>query len=116
MKKRCVLLSIYVDEDEKRGRKPLYRAILDLLWEKDIHGVTVFKGVYGYGPDKKVHTARLLRASENLPVKIEVVETLEKVKEILPELEALITRGLITVTELLLLSHKSPPCEEARKP
>jgi PII-like signaling protein len=113
MKKRCVLLSIYVDEDEKLGRKPLYRAVLDLLWERDVHGVTVFKGVYGYGPDKKVHTARLLRASENLPVKIEVVETLEKVEEILPELEALLTRGLITVAELYTICHKNPPCEGA---
>ncbi len=111
MNGRCVLLSIYVDEDEKLGRKPLYRAILDFLWEKDIHGLTMFKGVYGYGPDKKVHSTRLLRASENLPLKIEVVETREKVEEILPELEKLLTRGMITVTELYTICHKKPPCE-----
>jgi len=110
MNGRCVLLSIYLDEDEKVGRKPLYRIILDFLWEKDVHGLTMFKGVYGYGPDKKVHSARLLRASENLPLKIEVVETWERVESLLPELEKLITRGMITVTELYTICHKRPPC------
>lgn len=111
MKGKGVLLSIYVDEDEKLGKKPLYKVILDFLRERDIHGLTLFKGVYGYGPDKKVHSASLLRASENLPLKIEVVETLEKVEDILPELERILTRGMITVTELYTICHKNPPYE-----
>ncbi len=113
MKERCVLLSIYVDEGVKHGKKPLYRVILDFLWAKDVHGLTVFKGVYGYGPDKKIHSVRLLRAAENLPVKIEVVETWQKVEELLPELEKLLTRGMITVTELHTICHKAPPCKDA---
>ena len=94
------LLSIYVDEDDRLGKKPLYEAVLDFLRERGIKGATVFKGVFGWGPDGVVHTVRLLRASGNLPLKIEVIEEETKIEALLPELQKLLTKGLITVSPL----------------
>ncbi len=92
------LLSIYVDEDDRLGKRPLYEAVLHFLKEKGVEGATVFKGVFGWGPDGVVHTVRLLRATGNLPLKIEVIEDEETISALLPELQKLLTKGLITLT------------------
>ena len=94
------LLNIYVDEDDKIGKQPLYEAVIHFLRDRDIKGATVFKGVFGWGPDGVIHTVRLLRVSGNLPLKIEVIEEEEKIKALLPELQKLLSKGLITISPL----------------
>ncbi len=93
-------LCVYVDEDDKLGKRPLYEEILRFLRERGVKGATVFKGVFGWGPDGVVHTVRLLRATGNLPLKIEVIEKEEVISALLPELKRLLTKGLITVSPL----------------
>ncbi len=96
-------LTIYVDEDDHFGKRPLYEEILHFLRQNGIRGATVFKGVLGWGPDGVVHTVRLLRASGNLPLKIEVIETEEKVAAILPELQKRLLKGLLTLEDVEVL-------------
>ncbi len=102
-------LCIYVDEDDKLGKRPLYEEILRFLKEQGVEGATVFKGVFGWGPDGVVHTVRLLRAVGNLPLKIEIIEREEVIKALLPELKRLLVKGLITISpleEIILANSK----------
>ncbi|WP_022854177.1 DUF190 domain-containing protein [Thermodesulfatator atlanticus] len=94
------LLSIYIDEDEKGQKKPLYQEVLTYLTDNEIKGATVFKGVFGWGPDGVIHSIRFLRASSGLPMKIEVIEEAEVIEKILPGLKKLVHKGLITVTNI----------------
>ena len=105
------LLSIYIDEDDKIGKRPLYEEILHFLRNKGLKGATVFKGVFGWGPDGVIHTVHLLRVSGNLPLKIEVIEDEERIREILPELEKLLIKGLLTISPL---EYYFVPPNEAR--
>ena len=91
-------LCIYVDEDDRVGKRPLYEEILRFLRKKGIRGATVFKGVFGWGPDGVVHTVRLLRATGNLPLKIEIIEREEVITALLPELKKILVKGLITIS------------------
>ncbi len=90
-------LTIYLDEDDRLGKRPLYEEVLHFLRENGVCGATVFKGVFGWGPDGVVHTVRLLRASGNLPLKIEVIEDEEKLAQLIPALRQLVVKGLITL-------------------
>ncbi|HHI97827.1 MAG TPA: DUF190 domain-containing protein [Thermodesulfatator atlanticus] len=99
-------LCIYVDEDDKLGKRPLYEEILRFLRERGVKGATVFKGVFGWGPDGVVHTVRLLRATGNLPLKIEVIEEEETINSLLPELERLLHKGLITISPITKIIKK----------
>ncbi|AEH44447.1 protein of unknown function DUF190 [Thermodesulfatator indicus DSM 15286] len=97
------LLSIYIDEDEKGEKGLLYKEVLAFLTEKGIEGATVFKGVLGWGHDKIVHTVSILRASTGLPLKIEVIEKEEVIETLLPELQKIVHKGLITVTDIKVI-------------
>ena len=99
-------LCIYVDEDDKLGKRPLYEEILRFLRVRGVKGATVFKGVFGWGPDGVVHTVRLLRATGNLPLKIEVIEEEETIKNLLPELERILQKGLITISPIAKIIKK----------
>jgi len=100
------LLAIYVDEDDKRGKKPLYEEILAFLRKEGIQGATVFKGVFGWGPDGVVHTVKLLRATGNLPLKIEIIEREEKIQKILPQLKNMVNKGLITLLPVEIVQEE----------
>ncbi|OAG28492.1 DUF190 domain-containing protein [Thermodesulfatator autotrophicus] len=97
------LLSIYIDEDEKGENGLLYKEVLAFLTEKGIEGATVFKGVFGWGHDKVIHTVSLLRASSGLPLKIEIIEKEEVIEGLLPELKKIIHKGLITISEVQVI-------------
>jgi hypothetical protein len=93
---RCVLLRVFIGESDRLKGKPLYLAIVEKARELDIAGATVFKGALGFGAHSKIHTAKILRLSEDLPVVVEIVDTEENVEKILPFLDAAIKEGLIT--------------------
>src|SRR6204780_5529333 len=82
-------VSIYVGEDQQYHGQALYATVLDYLFYRGVSGATVVRGIAGFGADHKMHTTRILRLTENLPVKIEFVETAEKLEEILPKLHDL---------------------------
>jgi len=93
---RCVLLRVFIGESDRLKGKPLYRAIVEKARELDIAGATVFKGALGFGAHSKIHTAKVLRLSEDLPLVIEIVDTEERIERLMPFLDSVIQEGLIT--------------------
>jgi PII-like signaling protein len=77
-------VSIYVGEDHQYHSHSLYAAILDYLFYRGVSGANVVRGIAGFGADHHLHTTRILRLTENLPIKIQFVESPEKVDELLP--------------------------------
>jgi PII-like signaling protein len=107
-------VSIYVGEDQQYHSNSLYAAILDFLFYRGISGASVTRGIAGFGADHHLHTTRILRLSENLPIKIEFVESAEKVEEVLPKLYEMVGAGLIEVQDTTVL--KAPPQADAQNP
>jgi uncharacterized protein len=100
---KAVKVTLYLSDGAKHHHVPVYTAILDLLFHGGIAGATVIKGVAGFGAEHRMHSAHILEISDNLPIKIEFIETREKVDEILPELEKMIDSGLIEVQETAII-------------
>ena len=98
-------LTIYIDETEKHHAKPVYEAVLDILFARKISGASVFRGVAGYGSHGKLHTAKMLALSTDLPVKIEVVDSEETINAILPEITAVVEKGLIEVSDTNIIKY-----------
>ncbi|HKJ91653.1 MAG TPA: DUF190 domain-containing protein, partial [Longimicrobiales bacterium] len=86
--------------------KPLYQALLNLLRERGFAGTTVLRGIAGFGATAKVHTDKILRLSLDLPIIIEVVDTEEKIQQILPELDPLIGGGLVTLERAHVILYR----------
>ncbi len=105
------LMRIFIGESDRceegphRGR-PLYDALLRLLRERGFAGATVLRGVAGFGASARVHTDRILRLSLDLPIVVEVIETEEKIQELLPELDGMIGGGLITLERARVILYR----------
>jgi uncharacterized protein len=96
-------VTIYLGEDAHRGHEPLYLAILNYLFTQRVSGATVIKGVAGFGAHHHLHTSRILEMSENLPIKIEFVETPAALDKILPELLRLSGDAVVDVQDTNVL-------------
>lgn len=96
-------LTIYVDESERHHGKPVYEIIMDILYRRKIAGVSVFRGVAGYGSDGVFHTAKILELATTLPVKIEAVDSEDMINSVLPELTAIVEKGLIEVSDTVVI-------------
>jgi PII-like signaling protein len=83
----AVLLRIFLGEDDKAGRQPLYEAIVLKAREMHLAGATILRGPMGFGRSSRLHTTKILRLSEDLPIVIEIVDAQEKIDAFLPELE-----------------------------
>ena len=101
-------VSIYVGEDQQYHGNALYAAILEFLFFRGISGATVTRGIAGFGADHELHTTRILRLTEDLPVKIEFIETLDKVNEVLPKLHAMVGTGLIELQDTTIVKPSEP--------
>jgi PII-like signaling protein len=104
-------VSIYVGEDHKYHGQSIYSAILDFLFYRGVSGANVVRGIAGFGADHHMHTMRIERLTENLPVKIEFIESPEKIEELLPKLHEMVGTGLIEVQETTVVK----PSEVAKK-
>lgn len=91
------LLRIFVDENARAGAQPLYLAIVEFLRKRNVSGATVFRGIEGFGSHREIHVAKVFSWIPNLPILIEVVEDESVVQALLPDLQAMIGAGLITV-------------------
>jgi hypothetical protein len=91
------LLRIFVDENDRAGMQPLYTAVVELLRKRGVAGATVFRGIEGFGGHHEIHVARLFSWLPNLPILIEVVDDASVIESVLPELQAIIGEGLITI-------------------
>jgi PII-like signaling protein len=96
-------VTVYVGEDVHHRGEPLYLAVLNYLFYHGVSGATVTKGVAGFGPDHHLHTARILEVSENLPMKIEFVETPDTLDALLPKLLQMVGEGLIEIQDTTIL-------------
>lgn len=101
------LLRILVGESDKHGHHPLYEAIVLKAREQGLAGATVLRGVMGYGRHSILHTAKILRLSEDMPMVIEIVDGLEKIEAFLPLLDELITDGLVTLEKVRVIQYRA---------
>jgi PII-like signaling protein len=102
---KALLLRIFVGEDDKNSRRPLYESIVLKAREIHLAGATVVRGTMGYGHSSRLHTAKILRLSEDLPVVIEIVDDEEKINAFLPVLDGLMTSGLVTIERVEVLQY-----------
>ena len=91
------LLRIFIGESDTYEGRPLYEAIVLALRKEGLAGATVLRGIEGFGKSSRLHTAHILRLSEDLPIIIECVDTAEKIEAILPTLDTMIGDGLVTM-------------------
>jgi uncharacterized protein len=103
------LLRIYIGESDRYHRKPLYQAIVEMLREEGLAGATVLRGIEGFGAHSHLHTARILRLSEDLPIIIEVADQAERIEEILPRLDEMVTEGMLTLERVEILAYRANP-------
>ncbi|MDA8228638.1 MAG: DUF190 domain-containing protein [Desulfitobacterium hafniense] len=97
---KAKLLKIYVGEKERYENKPLYQHLIYWLKEKGISGVTVLRGIEGYGQDKVLHTYRILEMSSDLPMVLEIVDSSDRIEGILPEICEMVPKGLVFTTDI----------------
>jgi len=101
------LLRIFIGESDKWQGKPLYQEIVKLAREKGMAGATVVRGVMGFGCKSHMHTTKLLRLSEDLPIIIEIVDSAEKIDAFIPHLDDMVKEGLITVEPASVVMYRA---------
>jgi PII-like signaling protein len=101
-----VLLRIFVGESDTWHGRPLYEAIVRRAREEGLAGATVLRGIEGFGARSRIHTSRILRLSEDLPVVIEIVDEPERVEAVLPALDEMIGEGLITLERVRVIAYR----------
>ena len=101
------LMRIHIGESDKWHGKPLYEAIVEMLRKETFSGATVLRGVGGFGSSSVYHTDKLLRLSQDLPVVLEVIETQERIEQILPRLDEMVDGGLITLEKVRVILYRA---------
>ena len=101
-----MLLRIFVGETDKYQGKPLYEWIVLKAREMNLAGATVLRGILGFGADSRLHSAKVLRLSEDLPVVIELVDTEENLNKLLPLLDEAVLEGLITLEKVRVIKYR----------
>ncbi len=100
------LLRIFIGESDRWHGKPLHEAILLKSRETGLAGATVIRGLAGFGAASRIHTASILRLSEDLPVIVEIVDSAERIAAILPELDTMVGEGLITLESVRVIAYR----------
>ncbi len=103
--KQALLLRIFIGEDDKFGGSPLHEAIVLKARELHLAGATVLRGPMGFGASSRLHTTKILRLSEDLPLVIEIVDSEDKINGFLPKLDEMMTSGLITLEKVQVLQY-----------
>jgi uncharacterized protein len=106
--KDAVLLRIFLGEDEKSGHLPLYEAIVLKAREMHLAGATVLRGPMGFGKSSRIHTSKILRLSEDLPMVVEIVDAEDKVNAFVAVLNGMIRSGLVTLEKVKVLRYGRP--------
>ncbi len=103
------LLRIFVGESDKHQGRPLYEVIVGEARKRGMAGATVVRGVLGFGANSRIHTAKILRLSEDLPMIIEIVDTPARIAEFLPFLDGVIQEGLVTLEKVRIVAYRHQP-------
>lgn len=101
----AMLLRIFIGEDDKFGHQPLYEAIVLKARETHVAGATVLRGPMGFGQSSRIHTTKILRLSEDLPLVIEIVDSEEKIMPFVEVLDGMMESGLITLEKVKVLRY-----------
>lgn len=109
----ATLLRIFIGESDRWKNQPLYEAIVLKARELHLAGATVLRGPMGYGKSSRLHTAKILRLSMDLPLVIEIVDAEEKIQSFLPLLDELLKGGLVTLEKVRVIDYRANPESEA---
>jgi hypothetical protein len=104
---RGLLVRIYIGESDQWHGRPLYQAIVEMLREQGLAGATVLRGIEGFGAKAHLHTTRLLRLSEDLPILVEVVDQEDRLRAVLPTLDEMVGDGLITLERVEVIAYRA---------
>ena len=103
------LLRIFIGENDRHQGRPLYETIVLEARRRGMAGATGLRGIMGFGADSRMHTAKVLRLSEDLPVVVEIIDTPERIAEFLPDLDAMIQEGMITLERARVIAYRHSP-------
>jgi uncharacterized protein len=109
MPSEATLLRIFLGESDRWEGKPLYEAVVLKARAMHLAGATVLRGPMGYGKSSRLHTAKILRLSMDLPIVIEIVDTEPRIQEFLPVLDAMMGSGLVTLEKVRVLRYGTSP-------
>ncbi len=107
----CVLVRVFIGEQDRFKGHPLYEAIVLKARETGLAGATVLRSPMGYGAASRLHTVKILRLSEDLPIVIEIVDSKEKIDAFLPVLDAMMNGGLVTTETVNVVSYRHAPAK-----
>jgi hypothetical protein len=107
--KQALLLRIFIGEDDKFDASPLYEAVVLRARELHLAGATVLRGPMGFGASSRLHTTKILRLSESLPLVIEIIDSEDKINEFLPVLDVMMTSGLVTLDKVQVIQYGARP-------
>ncbi len=102
------LLRIFIGEADRHDGKPLYEVIVSRARQQGLAGATVLRGLMGFGAHSRMHTAKILRLSQDLPIVIEIVDAEEKVRAFVQDIDGLISEGLVTIEKADIITYRSP--------
>jgi|SRR5579884_1494215 len=102
-------INIYIGHSDRWHGQPLYNAIVQRARQEGLAGASVVQGIEGFGANSRVHTASLLDLSTDLPIKIEIVDTAERIERFLPLLDEMVTEGLITIEDCEVIKYVHDP-------
>ena len=100
------LLRIFIGESDQWHGKPLYEAIVERVRNEGLAGATVIRGIEGFGAESHLHTSRILRLSEDLPVVIEIVDTQDRIERVVPMLDQMVREGMITIEDVHIIAYR----------
>lgn len=98
-------LRVYIGESDRYKGRPLYQAIVEMFKAEGLAGVTVIRGMEGFGANSRIHTANILRLSEDLPMVVITVDSQEYIDKVLPRLNEMVTEGLITIHDVDIIKY-----------
>ncbi len=101
-----LLLRIFIGESDKHAGRPLYEVIVEEARRRGLAGATVIRGVMGFGANSRIHTSKILRLSEDLPMLIEIVDEAGKIEAFLPGLDTMIQEGLVTLERVHIVIYR----------
>jgi hypothetical protein len=101
------LLRVFVGESDRWEGRPLYEAIVFRARERGLAGATVLRGLAGFGAHSRIHTASVLRLSEDLPIVVEIADTAERIASFLPELDGMVREGMVTVEDVHIVAYRA---------
>jgi PII-like signaling protein len=100
------LLRVFIGESDRHGGRPLSEVIVESARKRGLAGATVLRGILGFGAHSRMHSAKILRLSEDLPIIVEIVDKPERIEAFLPELDGMIDEGLITLEKVRVLAYR----------